>query len=253
MRFSTLKFRLQAMLLGMAAMVTAVPAQAGCTPPPPDMDAWYSLNGDGTDRILHLDAVASGSVTYDTGHLVGQSLIMNGGGYLAVQSGPVLNQGIGDFSIDAWIRVLPPGLSGLRTLIDKRGGSSSGGVRGWALFTFDGRLGLQLADDGLGAGYSNYVDSRKLTLGWHHVAVSIDRDDSHGIRFYIDSVAGTALDPTGRRGDLNNNGPTYFGFNVQSQTRTNGFHMDEVEFFDRVLAPVEVAAIRGADSAGKCT
>ncbi|HET9640767.1 MAG TPA: LamG domain-containing protein [Allosphingosinicella sp.] len=252
MKVSTLKFPLPAMILGMAAMITAVPAQGGCTPPPPDMDAWYSLNGNGADRILHLDAVASGSVTYDTGQMVGQSLIMNGGGYLEVPSGPVLNQGLGDFSIDAWIRVLPSGLAGLRTLIDKRG-SVSGGVRGWSLFTFDGRLGLQLADGGSAGGYSNYVDSRKLTFGLHHVAVSIDRDDSYGIRFYIDAVAGKPLDPTGRKGNLNNNGPTYFGFNGQSNAATNYFHMDEVELFDRVLTPAEVAAIFGADSAGKCT
>jgi len=249
MRRSALWLHLPLILLGMAAIATA-PAQAACTPPPPDMDAWYSLNGNGADRILNLNAVAFGSVTYDPGHLVGQSFIMNGNGHLAVPPGPVLNQGVGDFSIDAWLRVLPDGLQGTHALIDKRGSGSGAGVRGWTLFAQNGRLGLQLADAG---GPTNYADSRTLTTGWHHVAVTIDRDDSHGILFYIDGVAGAPLDPTGHRGNLDNDGRTFFGFNSQNQRRAAGFHLDEVEFFDRVLAASEVAAIRGADSAGKCT
>lgn len=248
MRHSTLWLHSPLIFLGMAA-ITTVPAQAACTPPPPDMDAWYSLNGNGADRILNLNAVASGTVTYDPGHLVGQSFVMDGNGHLAVPPGPVLNQGVGDFSIDAWLRVLPAGLTATKALIDKRGAGSGAGMRGWVLFVQFGRLGLQLADAG---GPTNYVDSRMLTQGWHHVAVTVDRDDSQGLRFYIDGAAGTPLDPTGRRGNLDNNGSTFFGFNVQSQTRAIGLQLDEVEFFDRVLAPAEVAAIRNADSAGKC-
>lgn len=231
---------------GLSALVTCQPHLQTCRPPFPDMVAWYPMDTNFHDRILGNNAVATGAVAhYNPGH-VDRSVIM-GNGYLTIPSGPLLNQGLGDFSINLWVFVDPTDYSALRTYVDKRG-SGLPGIRGWSLFTYNGKLGLQLAD----GGYANFIDSRTLQIGWRHIAVTIDRDNPQGIQFYIDGAAGTPQDPTGRQGNLDNPGPTYLGRSFDSNVFSGFRRLDEVQFFDRVLRPLEIAAIFEAGVAGTC-
>src|SRR5262249_48853155 len=107
----------------------------------------------------------------------------------------------GDFSIDAWIMQASTAVrSGVRSLVDKR---QSQGVGGYQFYLFNGQLGLQLAD----TTFPNATPGAVVPADgrWHHIAVTVERNQSAGIRFYLDGAqAGSSGDPTLRPGTLTN-------------------------------------------------
>jgi hypothetical protein len=233
-----------------------LPAPGKCVAPPPDMDAWYPFDGNGNDLILGKNATAVGGVAA-TG-FVG-AVVQRGGlltaptGYFSIAPGPVLNQGLGDFSIDMWLFVPGhwlPGPHPVRTLIEKR--TNSGGYRGYSLFVYNSRLGLQLAD-GASTNIGQPAASTPLTAGWNHIAVTVDRDNPKGVVFYRNGAITATGDPTARQGNLDNKAPTLIGRNAFGDGGTSERAIfDEIEFFDRVLQPAEVKMIFAAGQAGKC-
>lgn len=212
-----------------------------CAPLPPDLDAWYPLDGDGTELVLGNDATAVGNVSFPAGMVHG-ALDANKG-HMSVPHTSVLNQGMGDFSIDAWVKFQPKTDSKARHLIGKRKYVSDADVVGYVVYVWENRFGLQLAD----GQHTNRNDPRHVTDGeWHHFAVTVDRDNPQGIIFYVDGVPGAPRDPTSRQGNLDNTEPLTIGLadlDVQ---------LDEVEFFDRNLLPSEIKAIFDAGATGKC-
>jgi hypothetical protein len=227
---------------------------AHCVPPPPDMDAWYPFDGSGTDLILGKNATAIGSVTYQTAVVQKGALLVSPNSYFSIAPGPVLNQGLGDFSIDMWLYVPPkwlPGPHPVRTLIEKRT-NAGGNVRGYSLFVYNSRIGLQLGD-GTFTNYGQSATSPKLTPGWNHIAVTVDRDNPNGVVFYRNAAITDTGNPTNHQGNLDNNAPTLIGRNAFGDGGTSeGAIFDEIEFFDRALKPSEVAMIYAAGHAGKC-
>jgi hypothetical protein len=235
-----------------ALMSSTLPAPAPavrCVAPPPDMDAWYPLDGNGVDLILAKNAAPAGVLFVPAVVLRGARLLTPAS-FLTVPNGPVLNQGLGDFSIDLWLYVPPQWHAfplSVRTVIDKR--TSTGGTRGYSMFYYNRRLGFQLAD----GAHSNFLSVGQLAPGWNHVAVSVDRDNPQGIVFYRNGAPIGTANPTGRQGNLDNSSPTLFGRNVFGHgAPSTGAVLDEIEFFDRVLRPVEVRSIAAAGRAGKC-
>jgi hypothetical protein len=234
---------------GVSSLVSCTPPPVrACVPPPPDMVAWYTMDGNANDRVLGLHATAPGTAPTYTGGKVGQAVSFAGnpGSYLSIPPGPLLNQGFGDFSIDAWVVVVDLNAP-MQTIADKRAGTATGGTLGYVFFVEQGRLGLQLAD----GGHTLYFDNRTLTLGWRHIAVTIDRDNPQGVVFYVDGQPGVPLDPTGRQGNLDNPAPTLIGRHVNGPL-SKWVRLDELEFFDRVLRPGEVLNLWMADKYGKC-
>jgi len=87
---------------------------------------------------------------------------------------------------------------------------------------------------------------------WHHVAVSVQRTSTNGGQFYVDGLpAGATFNPTAYAGSLSNNAPLVVGALTSSLTYWLG-GIDEVEMFNRALAPGEIQAIYSAGSSGKC-
>jgi hypothetical protein len=232
-----------------SSTLPAAAALTRCVPPPPDLDAWYPLDGNGTDLILAKNATPA-AVTWVPAVVSGGARLLTNASRLTVPNGPVLNQGLGDFSIDLWLYIPPAWISApnsVRTLIDKR--TNVGGVRGYSLYYYGRRLGFQLAD----GGFTNYSSTGQLTAGWNHVAATIDRDNPQGIVFYRNGAPIGTANPTGRQGNLDNASPTLFGHNVFNHGSPSiGAVLDEIEFFDRALRPIEVRSIAAAGRAGKC-
>lgn len=230
-----------------------LPAPGRCVPPPPDMDAWYPFDGNGNDLILGKNATAVGPVGFPAAVVQRGGQLNGTTSHFSIAPGPVLNQGLGDFSIDMWLfvpREFLPGPHPVRTLVDKR--TNAGGVRGYSLYIYNSRLGFQLAD-GAHTNYGQPASSTPLTPGWNHIAVTIDRDNSKGIVFYRNAVITGTGDPTGRQGNLDNKAATLIGGNSFGDGGTSAKAIfDEVEFFDRVLQPAEVKMIFAAGRAGKC-
>ncbi len=151
--------------------------------------------------------------------------------------------GVGDFSIDAWIRTTS---AQTQVIVDKRQ-ESSGPVQGYSFFTSSGRLFLQLANAGAITNYDSGVTVNNNL--WRHVTVTVDRDSITGLRFYVDGALVSTQNPTGRAGTLINGKPLRIG---RRSDNGGGFFrggIDEVEVFRRVLTATEVFNIFNV---GKC-
>ncbi len=237
-----------AILIFLAAASPA--AWAVCVTPPSNMMAWWTLDEPGTtvfDRRSHTTGTVHGGASTISA-FVGNGLIFNGiDGYVEIPHHPQIDIGTGDFSIDLWLRTPKPRRSReLLVILDKRDTIPMG----YSLFIFNGNLGLQLAD---ATGYGNFISEASVADGkYHHVAVTVSRRQSDGIRFYLDGLPAGVADPTSRQGNLSNFFPLRLG---ARSADLSGFWrgvLDEVELFSRALTPTEVASLYSARRSGKC-
>jgi len=153
--------------------------------------------------------------------------------------------GRGDFSWAGWIRWAPTAPR-VQILVDQRRGG-----RGYQVYLWRGRLGLQLAD----GSYTNYNSEADLSDGaWHHVAVTVDRDDPEGIRFFLDGAASDrSFDPTGHRGSLDSGAPLRIARFLEGSGAPWAGEVDELMVFDRVLGAWEIRRLHAAGGFGLCT
>jgi hypothetical protein len=247
--------------------------QAACVlPPNTTMVAWYPFDESTGTQSANLATGNTGAhvdgPTPISGMVAGALRFDGVGSYVESPSSIVTNIGpasfaascsgsysscLGNFSIDTWVRVDPSG-SGVLTILDKRIDTP---VKGYAFFVFEEALGLQLADD-IGSGYSNYfspVLTPSLTDGnWHHIAVTVRRTRHAGLRWYHNGALVGIGDPTDRLGSLVNDSPLRIGTRTAASPLSGWFagDLDELEIFNRVLTPQEVASIFNAGAQGKC-
>jgi hypothetical protein len=185
--------------------------------------------------------------------------------FITVPADPQLDFGTGDFSIDAWIRIVDvfetaPGF--MQPIVDKYNSATQTGFAFYVLGSTGPPVGakggsLALTINGvtfttnpsavvLPAPWANPLAN---TGPWHHVAVTVNRGLGLG-RFYVDGVVvGTFIPPAA--GSVNNQLSLLIG-----ETRVQGprgeLAIDELQIFARELDGVEVGAIYGAGAAGKC-
>ncbi|MEO8602010.1 MAG: LamG-like jellyroll fold domain-containing protein [bacterium] len=246
---------------------------ARCVQPPDGMVAWFPMDDGGGPEVAnavrsdHPGRSGPASLGYPGAPLpvagkVGGALRFDGAASLVrVADAAALNAGRGDFSLDAWIAVEPSAAAGVRPLVDKRdSGGVDGGVRGYQVFLFNGRLGVQLADGATGdntcarsgAACTNYVaagpdlaDGRR-----HHIAVTLRRGAQLALALYADGAA-VLSEPMPRGGALDNGADLLIGHSELAGQWFAGW-IDELEIFNRALDAAEVARLIGAGSAGKC-
>jgi Concanavalin A-like lectin/glucanases superfamily len=247
-------------------------APSGCVPPPgipPSpglaMVAWYPFDE------------TSGSIAFDITGFANNGTLINGplrvpgevagalnfngiNNYVEAPDAPQINFGDatspgGNFSIDAWIRVDPSASGYTKIIVDKRK-EPMGLISGYSLYVGSySRLQLQLGDR---AGVSTYTTPSfhpALTDGnWHHVAVTVRRNDPQGIKWYHNGHLVWVHDPTDRPGSLKNNSPLRIGTRTTGPPLTGWFYgdIDEVEIFRGVLPARQVRAIYAAGPFGKC-
>ncbi len=247
----------------------AVPAQARdvCTPPPANLAAWWPLDeASGTSGVTdvagRVPARLFGDRSAVAGTVRGAQSFDGNGDYALSGDQPLLNFGAGqDFSIDFWIRTQETG--GIQVVLDKR--DFQGPPIGWQVFVFNGSPGLQLAT-GSGPAFcsfdpaaacTNYVAPFGVADGtWHFVAVTVDRDDPSGVRWYLDgNPVGPGQNPTVRQASLATSVGTQIGAGRVSGNVLAFFFtgsLDEIEVFRRVLSPSEIRDLYLAGTAGKC-
>ncbi len=234
-------------------------SDAGCVAAPAGLVAWWPLDetdGVGSEDITaDHDGIRIDGPTPIAGNVAGGLTFDGVDDYVEVADDSGLDFGTGDFSVDAWIRTTSLSVEP-ELLLDKRREQSVGGAQGWALFLFDGRLWFQLSS---GAAAHNFDSGVSVNDDqWHHVAVTVDRDDPAGGTFYIDYTTPlptpVTFDPTAAAGTLDNDLSLRFG--RRSDSTDPGFYLgelDEVELFAGVaLTAAEVEAIATAGAAGKC-
>jgi hypothetical protein len=229
-----------------------------CTPPPANMVLWLKFDEAAGATAFNACAGNHGALVngpaHNPGQYVANSLCFDGvSQYVQVAPYPAMQFGTSDFSVDAWVK--PATLdNSLRTIVDHREENGSV-VRGYTLFLGgNNSIGFQIGD----GGFVNYPFAASVVPvdgQWHHVAVTVKRNDPQGIRVYVDGVADPLpRDPTGHPGSVTA-GPCY-PFRVASRSSSVSALfpgcVDEVELFRRALTPSEVQSLFSARSQGKC-
>ena len=226
-----------------------------CVPVPANVALWLPF--DETSGTASVNLAPGGNngthingPSVNLGSYVANSLNFNGANqYVSVPDYAAINPGTGDLSIDAWVKRSPGAPNSPPSIIvDKRNPSS--GI-GYSLSLSYGNLIFQLAD----GSYTNYRDTGGVVPAdnkWHFVAVTVTRNSTTGGQFYVDGVATSTFNPTGRPGSLNNTGAFWVGASPMWGNVPWLGGIDEVEFFHRALTPTEVQSIYTAGSNGKC-
>jgi subtilisin family serine protease len=224
--------------------------------PPFGLIASWSGNGHASDDQGRFIGVLTNGVGFSAGK-VGQGFRLDGiTAGVVVPDAPGLNFSQGaDLSIETWIHAESGARDFIMVIVDKRISPEISSAVGYALSLWEGRLSFQLSDAPLRpSNFSNYHASRDLRDGlFHHIAVTVDRDQPDGGKMYVDGKAVLTFDPTTRPGDLSNAGPLRIGHN--SDPNFNSFFkgvIDEVRLYGRALSAAEIEAVfnAGTDLAG---
>jgi hypothetical protein len=237
--------------------VTGTPTPP-CTPAPSGLTHWYPLDETtgsiANEVVFGATAFELNSPAHVPGKVAG-GLSFNGINQWArvfpPWNSPAL--GTGDFSVDTWINVPASSLNGIQVFLDGR----SFAPRGFEMFLYNGRLGVQLADQlPPPSGYSNYIAATQGGLanpGWHLVAVTVQRVTNGGT-LWVDGVSMLTFTP--RMGNLTSGAPLWIGrHHPNASSNVNLWFqgsLDEIEFFRRALTPNEVINLYNAGSGGKC-
>ena len=226
-----------------------------CIEPPDNLVAWWPL--DENTGNISADIVGGnngqwiGSPSPVVGKVDGALSVSGPSKHVEVPDDSDLNFGMGDFSIDCWIRTETT--TGVQMFIDKRSSGPDSNVHGYALYLYNGNLTLQLSD-GTG-GVRNYFSSLNVTPEeWHMVAATVERSIPTSLGylvFYVDDVNQVIISNS-LPGDLTNNGDLMFGNDLFFIHYSFSGYIDEVEMFNRALTASEVLQIYQANSAGKC-
>jgi hypothetical protein len=216
-----------------------------CVQPPAGLTFWAPLDGSYATLFSGLTGSPSGTVSWVSPPpgRTGNALSLQANGRVDYLASPATSLGTGDFSIDAWIRV--PFTQGETPLLDNR---INNPLRGFSLFTVNGRIGFQMADGGAAPGWENYVVPQSVatnwpTTVWRFVVVTVDRNNQQGGRIYVDGVLRHTFNPTGRQGSLGTSNRLVIGHDLYSNSQGSRFEIDEVEIFSRVLTQAEITAL----------
>jgi hypothetical protein len=224
-----------------------------CVPVPTNIVLWLPFDEKTGATLTNLVPIGNNgtpvSAPVSVGGFVANSLNFNGTNqYVTVPDYPAINFNTNDFSMDAWIRRDPNSGNSPRIIIDKRDARNIG----YSLSVSFDNLLFQLCDSALLP--TNYRDTGVVPADnqWHFVAVTISRGSTNGGLFYIDGNPTGTFDPTGHPGSLTNTNSFLVGNTLFGGAFSWMGGIDEVEMFNRVLTPAEIATIFNAGSAGKC-
>jgi hypothetical protein len=223
-----------------------------CLEPPPDVLAWWPLDEFGTtahDIWQDHDGQHVGNPGIVLGKVNAALDLAGTGDFIRVPHDTTLTPGMSDLSVEAWISTVSE--TQVNPIIGKFDSSTT---RGWVLWLDLGeRLGFSMGD-GTRSDYLS-ADMTSISDGsWHHVAVTIDRDDIQGMRFYVDGEPVGVSDPTNHTGDLGNSSDLGIGLteiDAGDSTFYNGM-LDEVKVYDRALSHLEIRSIVALDTLGNC-
>ena len=252
-------------LVVLAAFAEISTAQR-CIPPPPGMVAWWGLdelNEDG--EYVDLAGGDNNGVPFNNpaqipNEYVGNSVKMGDSNrYVQVPADKTagLDFGVGNFTIDAWIKVRPNLFFGIESIVYKQGGLGSGGYFLWLAreggstqyrLKFQFGLGTQVYDGPI-------IDNSSEK--WIFVAAVVNRN-TNTVRLFVGDPTGSSVlqeqtNPNLITGSPNASSPgsrLLIGHHLAAPTASLG--IDEVEIFNRALSPTVLTGIFQAQTAGKC-
>ncbi len=227
-----------------------------CVQAPEGLVGWWMLDDESGgsfagDAVANHNATFVGPVLSGVLGAVDNGISLDGSSsYLDIDDARQLNFEEGDdFTLMAWIKI--NGGTGTRILFNKM--TTQAPFRGWGLgLNDDNQLLMTLADD---AGPSIFSSTAFVPEDrWTHVAVSVDRSQTDGLKFYINGELSGTSDPTQHQLDLTNDRPVYLGCSETTGGLTRFFAggIDEVMIVDYPLESFQVRDIAKARCGGVC-
>lgn len=162
-----------------------------------------------------------------------------GGGYISIPYSRSLDfGGYADFSISAWIK---PSVHGTTQGIVGTGNPYNSNGVGWILSYYNNDYMHFQINNGTGLMVAVAAYAGDLTGGWHHVAVSIDRDSNAVI--YLDGRFLASKNVSAEFGGTLGSNPVYIGrFGSYSGAYFSG-RVDEVRIFGQALNNAEIFSL----------
>lgn len=247
------------LVLGLVFLVTLISVNdttAQCVQPPSGLVSWWPRDGNANDIAGGNNGTLQNGLTFAVGQV---SLAFSYDGFddqVEILDDPSLSFGSGNFSIDAWIKTTLS--EGAGTIVSKQAGDGGSSYPGYWFAVFYGRLGFMMGTD-LYSGFAGTVPQGILDVAdgeWHHVAVTIDRQNNANSALFVDGDLGLNLYPEAVVGSTSNNDPLLIGAAPVTfpSVLAGPFvgEIDEVEIFNRALSAEEIGAIFLAGSWGKC-
>ncbi len=237
---------------------TVVVPEICCYRPPESMVLWLTfdesagitcLNSVGGNNGIRYEggtiATAANGPVRTAGQYVGSCLRFDGANdQVRVTDYATINFGTNDFSMDAWVKW--DGRPGTRIMVDKRKASP---VTGYSWYLSGGIPALQLADGTAG----NFAAASAIPSNvWTHLAVTVRRSATNGLRFYRDGVLTDSLNPTSRSGSLTTTSNLIVGASLVAGNAPFPGMLDEIELFRRALSASEIMGLYQAKAKGKC-
>jgi len=234
--------------------------EPACTEPPPQMAAWWPFNEPSGTIAADLAGEHPGehhNGVSIVGGKVGHAIALNGiDGYVSVPHDPALDF-VSQFSVDFWIK---PDTGETAGTIIRKGlpGSSNPYLssHGFHLFYNAGHLlgALNGSSSAFVTDFTPQFTGHVQPGVWTFVALTIDLTAGTA-KLYIDGQLVQTQTPLPAIGSLANPHPLIIGGTDEpapSKDRSFAGTLDELELFNRILGPEEIAAIHLADWSGKC-
>ncbi len=206
---------------------------------PEGLVSWWPANGS-ADDVIDENHGALDNVTYGPG-MVGDAFLFDAGtGRVEIASSPSLMPGEGDFSVEAWVRT---DTANVGVISSTRDTSTNGHI-------FYSRYGYLYAWVG-----SSRVESSAPNIAddaWHHVALTVDRDDV--MTLYVDGAAVGTADLSMANLQVDVDGPFVIGQDSLSGYESSQYwagSIDELAWYDAALPPPDIEAIFNAGADGK--
>lgn len=240
--------------------ITLPTCPIACATPPPGMVAWWPMNLQ--NGLVNDIAPPPDSLTNNVGNAPAYQPVFGnvggasgalffGGPLVQVSPQSELDFGTGDFSIDAWVRIVAVPTGVISPIVDK---FTMPGGPGFAFYVKNQKLELNIngttfVSTGPPMLFANPVAN---TGPWYHVAVTVQRSPAQ-LKFYINAGAPVGTFTAVPATSVNSGLPLWIGgTRLLPGTVRGGIAIDELELFNLVLTQTQIQSIVNAGSAGKC-
>lgn len=211
-----------------------------------DLSLYIPFNGDVLDGSGNANVVNNTTAVFvDDRNGADESAVQfNSNGYgMSVEDSSYVNMGISDFSVSFWCKWNET--NDLLSL-DKR--TSTPAWSGYFVQVTSGKLYVSLAGRWFYAAQNKYLYGQ-TTYGsgleivspgdWHFVTVTVDRDSTTGMKFYVDSILEETYDPTKHVESID----SIVDLRVYAAVNSLGDSLDDVRLYKRVLTSSDVVEL----------
>ena len=226
------------LLTALVASSTTIAAQLPDYVPPSQLDAWFSLDGDGIDESGNGNTVEALGATLDTDRfgIPSSCFLLDGDGDYLTFGNSLGN--VQDFTAAYWMETTET--TGYNLLLNKDCDGCEYTTGDWGFITSNGNSGI-LSFSLVNSNGGFYEDIGFVADGfWHHVVVT--RNATTGaVHFYLDGES--VEEHLGPTGSVTNGNALHFGLQQPYNPAYYEGRVDDLGLWSRVLSGEEISGL----------